>query len=360
VADFEAVFEGSIVLNSVSLPFVLPAEVAKTSLRKFLSSEGLYQETEINNGYGLKFACHRHGRVFSVTLYVKKTGFSSVVIADGVPEPIFSELQTFISSLDRPLDAYCGAAETNKTVRATKATAAKPRPETNSAVLTGLSPVRPAWSRPVRIGTDESGKGDYFGPLVTAAVFLDEELETKLIQLGARDSKVSTDAVNLVLAKMIKEFLGPERYEVVVLPPVEYNQTYNQMRNLNRVLAFSHATVIDRLMNRVDCRYAIADQFGDERYILEALRKLGRQVELFQTPRAERDTAVAAASILAREGFLLELEKEGRELGIELLKGAGGQVDRLAATILRLHGPEGLGQVAKLHFRNSFKAGLVI
>ena len=39
------------------------------------------------------------------------------------------------------------------------------------------------------IGTDESGKGDFFGPLVIAGVLVDEKNAQHFLNLGIKDSK---------------------------------------------------------------------------------------------------------------------------------------------------------------------------
>lgn len=209
----------------------------------------------------------------------------------------------------------------------------------------------------VRIGTDESGKGDYFGPLVVAGVYCDERLEEGLKEAGVCDSKAATDNQNVARAALIKELMGPGRYEISVLQPARYNLLWESHRNINTILAMSHASVIDELLKRVDCGFVIVDQFANENLLKTALSKIGREVDLFQTTKGERDPAVAAASVLARAAFIEAIEAKSRELGEKIPKGAGKPVDDFARSALLKYGPEKLRELAKLHFRNSAKIG---
>ncbi|MDR3204842.1 MAG: ribonuclease HIII [Deltaproteobacteria bacterium] len=209
----------------------------------------------------------------------------------------------------------------------------------------------------IRIGVDESGKGDYFGPLVVAGVLITAETEKKLISIGVKDSKVLTDSANLETAKKIAKILGPQSYHVVELAPVRYNAMYKHFSNLNKLLAWGHAEVIERLLDFNSCQFVVADKFAKEEHLLSALQDRKVEIDVLQVSRGERDPAVAAASILARGEFLLGLERLGKDLGIKLLKGAGLNVDNLAQKIYQESGLETLARAAKLHFINTFKAG---
>ncbi|MDR2300725.1 MAG: ribonuclease HIII [Deltaproteobacteria bacterium] len=212
----------------------------------------------------------------------------------------------------------------------------------------------------VRIGTDESGKGDYFGPLVVAGVYVNQEIEEKLLALGLKDSKANSDSRNLALAKQIKEIVGPGHFYVVKINPSRYNQLYSKLKNLNDILAWAHATAIESLLAREICPFVIVDQFAKEELLKARLKKVGQAIEIFQTPRAERDVAVAAASILARESFLTSLEALGQPFGFKLLKGASNMVDLQIKEIGEKHGLEALEKLGKLHFKNTAKAGVVL
>ncbi len=208
----------------------------------------------------------------------------------------------------------------------------------------------PAHSSVTRIGIDESGKGDYFGPLVVAAVFVDATTESELRLMQVRDSKKISDGRILELAPDIRTICP---HSVVAIGPQRYNELYRKIKNLNRLLAWGHARALENLLERVDCDLAIADQFGDERLILNALQEKGKRIRLEQRPKAESDLAVAAASIVARAEFLLRLKRLSDEVGTTLPKGASPAVELAARMIVKKHGQERLGAVAKLHFKTT-------
>lgn len=205
-------------------------------------------------------------------------------------------------------------------------------------------------SSPERIGIDESGKGDYFGPLVIAAVFVDATTQGELALMQVRDSKKISDGRILEMAPDIK-MICP--HSVISIGPQKYNELYAKIRNLNRLLAWAHAKALENLLERVSCGRAISDQFGDERLILNALQEKGRKIVLEQRTKAESDLAVAAASILARADFLLRLKRLSNEVGTTLPKGASPAVELAARMVVKKHGHERLSSVAKLHFKTT-------
>ncbi len=220
------------------------------------------------------------------------------------------------------------------------------------------SPVKDA-ANPValpHIGTDESGKGDYFGPLVIAGVWVDEALQESLAQLGVRDSKKLTDRQCQGLAAKIRE-LCQGKYHVVEISPDKYNQLHEQFvrekKNLNHLLAWGHARAIESVLTRQACNQAIADQFGDEKYIASKLMEKGKTLKLLQTPKAERFIAVAAASVLARDHFLSRLSQLSNEAGLTLPKGASPAVIEAGKQIVHNHGADTLRKFAKLHFKTT-------
>lgn len=214
------------------------------------------------------------------------------------------------------------------------------------ALLSGVSTVRSL----ARIGVDESGKGDVFGPLVVAAVALLPEVEIELARRGVRDSKALSDSRILELAHFIREKCP---FEVLVLHPSEYNMAYEQHgRNLNRLLAWCHAQVISRLGRRVSALKAVSDQFGDKSLLKEALSAENCDILLEQRPHAEEDVAVAAASILARAEFVMAIRKYTKEIGIEIPLGASqDQVREVGKQVYRRWGREGLERLTKIHFK---------
>jgi ribonuclease HIII len=203
------------------------------------------------------------------------------------------------------------------------------------------------------LGIDESGKGDFFGPLVVAGVFVEGDLPRKLLELGVRDSKqIGSDQKALDLADEIRELVGRARWDMITILPERYNQLYLEFRNLNRLLAWGHAKVIENLLIRhPHCPRALSDKFADERVIQRALQEHGKKIVLQQRTKAESDIAVAAASILARAGFLERLEKLGEKAKTKLPKGASLQVRKAAGEILKTGGEAMLRSVAKTHFK---------
>lgn len=212
----------------------------------------------------------------------------------------------------------------------------------------GLFPAEPG-----RIGTDESGKGDYFGPLVIAAFFMPEGQEQVLRELGVKDSKRTSDARCREIAETLKR--GYPFYSVVTVGPEKYNELWEKLRNLNRLLAWGHARAIENILERIPAGKAVTDQFGDERFVRNALLQKGREIELVQMPRAEEDPAVAAASILARAEFLTRLRSMSKEVGFELPKGASDLVEAAAVKLVREKGPGILEKVAKTHFKTTVR-----
>lgn len=200
------------------------------------------------------------------------------------------------------------------------------------------------------IGIDESGKGDYFGPLVIAGVYLKTGQVPAVLQLGVRDSKNLTDARILQIAPKIADQV---LFSVVAIGPKRYNELYEKMKNLNRLLAWGHARVLENLLEQVPCARALSDQFGDERFILGALMKKGQQIRLEQRPRAESDPAVASASILARAEFLKRLAQLSQQVELPLPKGASKSVEEAARKLAQRDGKEALLQVAKWHFKTT-------
>ncbi len=202
-------------------------------------------------------------------------------------------------------------------------------------------------------GTDEAGKGDYFGPLVCAACCLDKNSFESLDHLDIKDSKkISDNKIRLIAAELKKNNIP---HSVVAIGPRRYNELYAQLKNLNRLLAWSHARAIENLLAKTDCPVVITDKFGDESLVKGALLKLGRQVKLIQQTGAERYPAVAAASIIARDEFIRRLVELSERFGFELPLGAGAPVDEAIKRFVAKFGEEQLVEVAKIHFRNTRK-----
>ena len=226
-------------------------------------------------------------------------------------------------------------------------------PEITGQALLGYEELHAPEQFSPHFGVDESGKGDFLGPLVIAGVYVDETLAKHLRDAGIRDSKgIGTDKKIRELATIIRQSKAP--CERIVISPQKYNQLYSNFRNLNSLLAWGHARVLENLCEKVpSCPRALSDKFANERVLQRALQEKGRRLQLDQRTKAESDYAVAAASILAREGFIDWLDKEGTRLGVILPKGVSAKVKQAATTLLHQLGPEILPQIAKMHFKTA-------
>lgn len=205
-------------------------------------------------------------------------------------------------------------------------------------------------------GSDESGKGDYFGPLVVCCAYTDERLSDEMIKLGAKDCKEMTDKAVLTVGAKLRALLGPAGYSVVKLGPAAYNRLYAKMRNINRMLAWAHATAIEELLEkRPGCKRVVVDQFAPtEAVIKRALKPRGKAAEVDQHHKAESDIAVAAASVIARELFLRDMQKTGTEDFIPL-GSSDPRVRALAEDMVRKNGPVWLMNHCKTHFQTTDK-----
>lgn len=204
-------------------------------------------------------------------------------------------------------------------------------------------------------GIDESGKGDFFGPLVVAGAFVDRELAHAYRAAGVQDSKrITSDATIRKLAKTIRETPGAV-FDVILMSPQKYNELYDKFDSLNRLLAWGHARVIENLAEkRPDCPRSLSDQFADASLIQKALLERGQKLEIEQRTKAESDIAVAAASILARDAFVDWMDRAGKRLGLVTLpRGASSAVRELGEKLAAERGPEFLQLTAKTHFKTA-------
>jgi ribonuclease HIII len=211
----------------------------------------------------------------------------------------------------------------------------------------------PSASKP-HIGVDESGKGDFFGPIVIAAVYTDEPITRMLREMEVRDSKrITSDKKAAGMAADLRKALGG-KFNIVTIGPAAYNRLYSSMKNVNRLLAWGHARAIENMLDKVpECPRALSDQFGPTHRIERALLKRGRKIKLEQRPKAESDPAVAAASILARAAFIAALERMEEKYDTEFPKGASAKVREKAVSLVKQQGPLILHEVAKCHFKTT-------
>jgi ribonuclease HIII len=203
-------------------------------------------------------------------------------------------------------------------------------------------------------GIDESGKGDFFGPLVIAGAYTDAASTRALMDAGVMDSKRITSSAKIAkLAKIIRDTRGVS-YEVVSIGPERYNEMYGSFKNLNRLLAWGHARVIRSLTEKVpDCPRALSDQFARKEVLERELARHGVKIDLQQRTKGESDVAVAAASILARERFVQWIAASSEKSGVKIPLGAGPHVIEAARELIAVHGNDILPKVAKMHFKTA-------
>ena len=214
-------------------------------------------------------------------------------------------------------------------------------------------------------GSDESGKGDFFGPLVVCCAYTDEVLSEQIQALGVKDCKQITDKAVLTAGAKLRALLGPDGYAVVKLGPAAYNRLYAKIKNINRLLAWAHGTAIEELLEkRPSCNRVVVDQFAPtEATIRWALKTRGKAATVDQHHKAESDIAVAAASVIARELFLRDMQKMTEEVFGPPAEGRpdipiGSSDPRVRATaeqMVREHGPVWLMNHCKAHFQTTDK-----
>ena len=217
-------------------------------------------------------------------------------------------------------------------------------------------------------GCDESGKGDYFGPLVVACCYVDEALAKELREMGVKDCKQMSDKSILAVGAKARHLLGPERYAVVKIGPAAYNRLYAKIKNVNRLLAWAHGTCLEELLEKQPaCPRAVVDQFAPtETTIKRSLKERGRKIVVEQRHKAEDDIAVAAASVVAREIFLRALVDDLPNFGPEaqnpespvsaIPKGSSDpRIRALAESCVRREDPKWLMNHCKAHFQTTDK-----
>lgn len=214
-------------------------------------------------------------------------------------------------------------------------------------------------------GSDESGKGDFFGPLVVCCCYTDPVLAKEMREMGTKDCKQMSDASVLAVGSKLRHLLGPQRYAVVKIGPAAYNRLYAKIKNINRLLAWAHGCAIEELLERQPaCPRVIVDQFAPtETVIRRALKTRGKQIQIDQHHKAEADIAVAAASVIARELFLRDLADMAKDvdpkaeipLGVVPKGSSDPRVREVAEKMVRANGPVWLLNHCKCHFQTTDK-----
>lgn len=209
------------------------------------------------------------------------------------------------------------------------------------------------------IGSDECGKGDFFGPLVVVAFAADTAMLTRLKELGVRDSKaMRDDEITTVAHAIYAEY--PSRAKCIIIKPERYNQLIADFKSkgktLNDLLAWQHSSaILDLRASIPEVNGALVDQFSPSKKVAAGIKTKEPSFNVIERHGAEADPAVAAASILARYQFVQAMRQLSGYFGMELPKGAGARVDTAARKFVERYTEKRLGEVAKLHFKNTAK-----
>ncbi len=205
------------------------------------------------------------------------------------------------------------------------------------------------------IGSDEVGTGDYFGPIVVTAAFVEKKDIPFLEELGVKDSKKMTDEKILeVVPKVIEKI----KYKSIILSNKEYNEKYSQDINMNKIKAILHNKVLTQMKNEItNYDYIVVDEFAKPYVYFSYLKNTPNVCRniTFMTKGESKNLAVACASIISRYIFVKEFSKLSKELNILLPKGASDKVDEAGVQIVKKYGIEKLNEIAKLNFKNTDK-----
>ena len=212
----------------------------------------------------------------------------------------------------------------------------------------------PEWFT-LHAGCDESGKGDLFGPLVTACVVADGDMVRDWLELGVADSKKLTDSSILKLDKEIRKTKGVVIKTAFARMP-KYNELYNKFdRNLNKLLAWYHGKSLTQALDERPAPWGLLDQFTKQK-LVDAYVRERKDFKLVSRTKAESDPVVAAASIIARAVYVREMKRLSDEVGEALVKGASGRVLAQAKKIVEEKGADALKNYAKMHFKTAYEA----
>lgn len=288
------------------------AKIKIESYRNLLSKERINLSETIKKEYNFEFNAEEERTKIKVQVYFGKKGVKTIFQGDD-KSGFFKKVRNLI--IDEP--------------------------------LLGLE--EPPINEPEEyIGTDECGKGDFFGPLVASAVYVNYETKKKLMQIGVRDSKDLSDYQIIILAKQIKKIVG-DSFSVIKINPEKYNEIYKQFGNLNKLLNWAHSKAISNLLDNINCKYIITDKFSNSELNISQLDKHSN-VEFVQETKAEKYVGVAAASILARESFLEWFDAYAKEEKV-FPKGSSEQVEVYAKNFLNKVGEDKMKDYVKLHFK---------
>ena len=318
--------------------FVLDFEKYIDLLEETLCSLGNVQTKKIN--YGAQIILTGTGKKVTLNVYNGKKGIS--LVWGGGDDELQARAAKLVQEIplhNKKSEGVSGARGNNVSQNKMENRGEIHFSSSQARLLLADEPGFPG----VWMGSDESGKGDYFGPLVVAAVCLDQKGGDGLLHAGVKDCKAMSDAKVLELAEVIEK--SALAYSVLIMKPHVF------------LLALGHIAALKQAWKKYPrCSWALVDQFAKNESIPEGVRAFAPDMQVFQRPRAEEDIAVAAASVLARASFLREIEELGKTAGIgRIPKGGGEAATNAARRLMQKQGEEALGHYVKLHFANTKK-----
>jgi ribonuclease HIII len=282
-----------------------------------------------------------HGSQRAIVNYYPKRG---KIVVGGPNSPLRDALKTWVTGTVQPTSAP-PVQSTAYRAEGSEAKAEQRFLMTGTPIITGS-----------HIGIDESGKGDWFGPLVIAAVFASEDTHQALQAAGVRDSKLLNVPTIQRLASQIEDIVPLDQRYILTLEPGSYNQMYDQYKNINLLLADLYAQVAQEVWKATHASLIVCDQFSKNADRLESSFAAKQLPSPIQRHHAESTSiAVATASILASAAFTAALEQLGRVASMDspLPRGASdvSRLEAAARQIVKRHGIDALGLYAKLNFK---------
>ena len=200
------------------------------------------------------------------------------------------------------------------------------------------------------IGSDEVGKGDYFGPIVVTASYVNKNDISFLEGLGVKDSKKITDE------KIIKKI----PHETIILNNIEFNDMVRKGYNINKINSILHNRAILGLLKKDNYSYdmVVMDQFTPARNYFGYLKDTGDNIFrkiTFTTKAEDKCLSVACSSIISRYTFMNEMDKISKEVDKVLPLGASVMVDEAGKDLVNRYGKEILEKYAKINYNNTKK-----
>lgn len=205
------------------------------------------------------------------------------------------------------------------------------------------------------IGSDEVGTGDYFGPIVVSASYVNRENIDFLIELGVKDSKKMTD---IQIKKIVPQIIKKIPYKSYVFSNKEYNKYHNDI-NMNKIKAILHNKVLTELREskNYDYKYIVVDQFEYPKAYYNHIKDIKNKTEniTFLTKAEDKCLSVACASLISRYIFLMEMKKLEEKYNTTFPLGASTLVEEKGKELVKKYGENILKEITKYSFNTTKK-----